>query len=127
MVHLLRILAENRGKTIGGVLSLHLCFIEICVPVFILIAILLSIINLSDDSAVRFIAGTVAILFTSSLFLFKLSLMFTEVQVRSKKSTFLVRSESDVFGRIFLDFWCSSLDMRIGCSETLFGQCLYRI
>ena len=27
VVHLLRILATNRGKTIGGVLSLHLCFI----------------------------------------------------------------------------------------------------
>ena len=34
---------------------------------------------MNDDSAVRFIAGMVAILFTSSLFLFKLSLMFTEI------------------------------------------------
>ena len=121
VVHLLRTLAKNRGKTIGGVLSLHLCVIEICIPVFILVAILLSIINVSDGSAVRFIAVTVAILLTSSLFLFKLSLMFTEV-LKIKISTFLVRRKSDVLGRNYLDFWCSALDRRIGCLETLFGR-----
>ena len=83
VIWLLFVLLKNQGKTVGLLLSLHLCSAEICIAMLSLSIILTSTLSKDDstvsESILRFLVASVALLFTTSLYCIKLLLLFLKV------------------------------------------------
>ena len=79
VLHLLLKLRRNHGQTVGVLLSLQVCSIEVCIALLSMVAIILSTITIdgcaTSETIFRFVVNSIALLFSVSLYFVKLFLL----------------------------------------------------